>query len=95
MAKKKNEEEEKPDAPSGGSIAVNDAWTGMLAISLLALMIGTGFLAYDYMQYSDKDLPKVPKLTGAPPGAPVIAPKVDAPKEEKKAEEKKAEEKKE
>ena len=47
--------------------------------------IGTGFLLYDRQQYSDKDLPKVPKLTGAP----VSAPKVDAPKEEKKAEDKK------
>ena len=53
--------------------------------------IGTGFLLYDRQQYSDKDLPKVPKLTGAPPGAPVVPPKVDSAKEEKKAEEKKSE----
>jgi hypothetical protein len=85
MAKKnKDDVAEKPQETSGGSIAVNDAWTGLLAISLLALMIGTGFLAYDYYQYYDVPLPNVPKLTGSPPGAP---PKVDAaPKVEPKVE---------
>ena len=68
MAKKTKDPDEKEDATSDGSIAVNDAWTGMLAISLLALMIGTGFLAWDYFQY---DEPKaVPKLTGTPPKSP-------------------------
>jgi hypothetical protein len=102
MAKKKQVEEEKPqekpEEPSDGSIAVNDAWTGMLAISLLFLVVGTGFLAWDYMQYNDEKLPTVPKLTGTPPGGP---PKADAPKDlppkeaEKKEPEKKDPEKKE
>lgn len=84
MAKKRKDEEVEvqQDESSGGSIAVNDAWTGMLAISLLALMIGTGFLTYDYMQYSDK-LPEIPKLTSKPPSA-------EKPKEAEKGEEKKA-----
>ena len=100
MAKKKKEEVETPAESSGGSIAVNDAWTGLLAISLLALVIGTGFLAWDYSQYWDDDVTKVkvPKLTGTSPGAPpkVDAPKIDAPKEQDKKEpEKKEPEKKE
>ena len=68
--KKKDDEEQQPEESSGGSIAVNDAWTGLLAISLLALIVGTGFLAYDYMQYYDEKMPTVPKLTGTPPGTP-------------------------
>lgn len=66
MSKKRKDVEEDEvvdESTSGGSIAVNDAWTGMLAISLLALMAGTGFLVYDYMQYTEKDLPPVPKFT--------------------------------
>ncbi len=83
MAKKKKDEEEVQGESSGGSIAVNDAWTGMLAISLLALMVGTGFLVYDYMQYSDK-LPDVPKFTSKAPGAEKAAPeKKDEDKDKK------------
>lgn len=43
---------------------VNDAWTGMLAISLLALLAGCLFLYLDFSQYPTKDPPPVPK---APP----------------------------
>jgi hypothetical protein len=95
MAKKKEKEAELPAESSGGSIAVNDAWTGLLAISLLALVIGTGFLAWDYSQYWDDDVKKVqvPKLTGTSPGAPA---KVEPAKEQDKKEpEKKEPEKKE
>ena len=35
--------------------ATNDAWTGMLAISLLALLAGCVFLFLDYSQYPSKD----------------------------------------
>jgi len=83
MAKKKKDDEEAQPESSDGSIAVNDAWTGMLAVSLLALAVGSGFLAYDWMQYSDGDPPKVSKFTSAPPGAPVKAP---PPKAEPKVE---------
>jgi hypothetical protein len=67
MAKKTKDEEE-TQTESDGSIAVNDAWTGMLAVSLLALIIGSGFLYYDYQQYNE-DPPKVSKFTQTPPGA--------------------------
>jgi hypothetical protein len=79
MAKKTKEADEKQDETSGGSIAVNDAWTGLLAISLLALVTGTGFLAWDWYQYNSEQLPVVPKLTGTAPAGP---PKADPPKKE-------------
>jgi hypothetical protein len=84
MAKK--DETEEPT-----SLAVNDAWTGLLVISFLALSVGTGFLVWDWMQYGDKP-PPVPKgnLT---PQSPVGG-KKDA-KEQKKEEPKKDEQKKE
>ena len=41
MARKRDKDT--PDETSDGSIAVNDAWTGMLAVSLLALILGAGF----------------------------------------------------
>lgn len=39
----------------------NDAWTGMLAISLLALLAGCLLLYLDFSQYPSKDPPPVPK----------------------------------
>jgi hypothetical protein len=82
MAKKDKDESAKQEEPGESSIAVNDAWTGMLAISLLALVIGTGFLAWDFMQYSDQDPPPMKKVAGAPPN-PVNPPKKaeEAPKD--------------
>ena len=76
MAKKKKDDDEKQEESSGGSIAVNDAWTGMLAISLLALMLGTGFLAYDlFIRYDrwnvDPTKVTVPKFTGKLPEKPL------------------------
>jgi hypothetical protein len=69
MAKKKKlDEEDKPET-SDGSIAVNDAWTGMLAVSLLALVIGSGFLFYDwYFLYPDSAPAKPPSFISTPPG---------------------------
>lgn len=49
--------------------ASNDAWTGMLAISLLALLAGCAFLYLDYSQYPSKDPGPLPK------GPPIVAPK--------------------
>jgi len=43
--------------------ATNDAYTGMLAISLIALIAGCALLFLDYNQYSDKP-PAVPKAPG-------------------------------
>ena len=41
------------------SVATNDAYTGMLAISLVALLLGCALLYLDYDQYGGKDPPKV------------------------------------
>jgi hypothetical protein len=41
--------------------ATNDAWTGMLAISLVALLFGCLFLYLDFNQYPSKDPPAIPK----------------------------------
>lgn len=82
MAKKSTDEpdtKKKAQASSDGSIAVNDAWTAMLAVSLLALVIGSGFLYWDYDQYN-QDPPKVTKFNLAPPGAaPAPGPKAAPP----------------
>ncbi len=87
MAKKQDDE------PLEGSVPVNDAWTGLLAISLIALAVATGFLAWDWYQYDEEAVArmKLPKLAGTPPKKL----EGEAKKaEEKKVEEKKAEEKK-
>jgi hypothetical protein len=44
--------------------ATNDAYTGMLAISLCALIVGCVLLYLDYSQYPDSKAPAIPK---APP----------------------------
>jgi hypothetical protein len=70
--------------------ATNDAYTGMLAISLCALIVGCVLLYLDYSHYPDSKAPAVPKAppiaTPAPQqqGAePQVAPKQDeAPKDE-------------
>lgn len=74
MAKKKKDDESEM---SDGSIPVNDAWTGMLAISLIALVVATGFLSYDYFFVMAGPEPKVYQTLK--PGA---APKVVIPKAE-------------
>jgi hypothetical protein len=56
--------------------ATNDAYTGMLAISLCALIVGCVLLYLDYSQYPDSKSPAVPK---APP---IAAPAQQAPKVE-------------
>ena len=40
------------------AVATNDAYTGMLAISLLALILGCVFLYLDWSQYPDKPPPR-------------------------------------
>jgi hypothetical protein len=44
--------------------ATNDAYTGMLAISLCALIVGCVLLYLDYSQYPDSKAPAVPKAPG-------------------------------
>jgi hypothetical protein len=68
------------------SRAANDAYTGMLAISLLALLTGAVLLFLDYNQYPDKKPPQVQKGTveGGPPqgGQQQEAPKAAEKKKE-------------
>jgi hypothetical protein len=54
MARKDDDEFDEPRATS-------DAYTGMLAISLIALLVGCAFLYLDFSQYPTKDPPVVPK----------------------------------
>jgi hypothetical protein len=63
------------------AVPTNDAYTGMLVISLLALIAGCIFLYLDWSQYPDKpparpNIPKVgtPQPGVAPPPAPPVAP---------------------
>ena len=70
MARKDKDDEDRQEETSDGTVAVNDAWTGMLAISLLALVIASSFLAWDWFQMSDKE-PQIIKITtSVPPPAP-------------------------
>jgi hypothetical protein len=57
--------------------AVNDAYTGMLAISLVALVIGCVLLFLDYNQYDSKP----PNLPKAPPVVKMESPAQAAPAE--------------
>lgn len=66
----------------GEPVATNDAYTGMLGISLLALIGGCILLYLDYSQYPDKPPaapPKAPPIIQ--PGAKEVQPQ---PKEEPK-----------
>jgi hypothetical protein len=58
------------DAGDETSVARNDAYTGMLVISLLALLTGAVLLFLDYNQYPDKKPPQVPKGSIEAPVAP-------------------------
>lgn len=72
MAKKKK------TTTDDGPPALNDAYTGMLAISLLALVVGCALLALDYLQYESKPAPTPAK--GAPAAAPAPQPPAEQPK---------------
>ena len=54
--------------------ASNDAYTGMLAISLIALLIGTGAIYMDYSRYAGQPKPLQVTFT-EPPAAEVVEPK--------------------
>ncbi|MSU77140.1 MAG: hypothetical protein EXS16_03485 [Gemmataceae bacterium] len=93
----------KTDGPADSSMPVNDAWTGLLAISLIALSVATGFLAWDWYLYDENAVAnmKLPNLAGTLPKKPdadakkIVEKKVDGKTvEEKKVEEKKDEAKK-
>ena len=98
MARKRDDEPEQLDT----SPPVNDAYTGMLAIALLALIGGSVLLYLDASQYEfkqpSKTLPAKPAAEATAPVSPPVSPpeKKEEPKvEEKKAPEVKPEEKKE
>ena len=74
----------------------NDAYTGMLIISLLALIAGAVFLFLDFNQYPTAHPPKIPANAPALPKAEAPPPPQAQPApmpEEKKDEEKKEPEK--
>ena len=60
----------------GVAPATNDAYTGMLAISLIALAVGCVLLFLDYNQYDSKtpNLPKAPPVVKLEAAAPAPAP---------------------
>jgi hypothetical protein len=61
--------------------ATSDAYTGMLAIALVALIIGCVMLYLDFQQYPDKTPP--PPKYGPPAVAPAPAPAAPPAAEEK------------
>jgi hypothetical protein len=76
------------DTTEPTSVPRNDAYTGMLIVSLIALLAGTLLLFLDWNQYPDKNPPKVIKVV---PEAAVPAdqkdeaqPNIPAPKADKK-----------
>ncbi len=65
----------------------NDAYTGMLGISLFALLLGCVLLYLDYSQYPDAKGPAIPKSPpvaspgeGGPGDGPVLKQGVASPK---------------
>jgi hypothetical protein len=59
----------------------NDAYTGLLAISLLAQIVGVVFFYLDWSAYptSKPTVPQMPNLSAPAAGAPAPAPGVPAP----------------
>jgi hypothetical protein len=49
----------------------NDAYTGLLAISLLAMVVSCVLLYLDYSQYGDQKPPVMPKIPSSPGGVPL------------------------
>ncbi len=70
----------------------NDAYTGMLIVSLLALILGGVLLFLDYSQYPDKKAPNVAKV--APEGPFPAAGEQGGAQQQEKAPEKAAPKKK-
>jgi hypothetical protein len=59
----------------------NDAYTGLLAISLLAQIVGVVFFYMDYSNYptSKPTVPQMPNLSAPAAGAPAPAPPAPGP----------------
>jgi hypothetical protein len=58
--------------------ATNDAYTGMLAVSLIALLAGCALLYLDWSQYPDK-APAPPHIQGYKAAPALAAPKAGDP----------------
>ena len=69
MAKKK----------SGDDQPVSDVYVGLLAISLLAQIVGIVFLVLDYQAMKNSPLPKLEKFTWSPVAAGAAAPAAPSP----------------
>ncbi len=78
--KKKDDDDETPEESSDGTVPVNDAWTGMLAISLLALIAASAFLGFDMWRMSSDKGPQLYQSTAKEPSAPAPVPKPQQPK---------------
>ena len=76
--------------PEMTSRPTNDAYTGMLAIALVALIAGSALMYLDYSQYPMRTPPPLPKAPPLLPKAEAPAPKAETP-DEKKDEPKKEE----
>jgi len=55
---------------SGDNQPVSDVYVGLLAISLLAQIVGIVFLVLDYQAMKASPLPKLEKFTWSPVAAP-------------------------
>jgi hypothetical protein len=88
LDEEREEREEEPEPPRDTAVPSNDAYTGMLAISLIALIIGSVLLFLDYSQYSGK-APSVPQLSAVPSPQKKEAAPIQQPPVENKGEEKK------
>ena len=76
--------------PEMTSRPTNDAYTGMLAIALLALIAGSLLMFLDYNQYPDRAPKGLP--TKPPPVEAPVAPKPEPTPEDKKPDETKKDE---
>jgi hypothetical protein len=63
--------------PEMTSRPTNDAYTGMLAIALLALIAGSVLMFLDFNQYPNRNPPPLPKSKDVP-----VLPKAEPPKQE-------------
>jgi hypothetical protein len=69
--------------PEMTSRPTNDAYTGMLAIALVALIAGSALMYLDYSQYPMRTPPPLPKAPPALPAPVAPAPKAENPDEKK------------
>lgn len=69
----------KKQAVSDEPKATNDAYTGMLAVSLIALIVGCVLLYLDYSQYGSEPPPAIPTSASVAQPAPAAPPPAQPP----------------